>query len=255
MPKTATALTRTYIEDLHNRKFITEAQRDAYISKDQKALEKANDEALAAGISKSLKYVATNPARRTSSNTKNAAGNHGNTSNSGKSARNARTTSQKTQTKRATATQQEKAWQAFDSIKTTMEKRGFIRILPAEVRDKKGKSAILNFLNALQENTSGSHSKVWKKYQCSLSKASKCKKESDEYELVDFEDNDEQDRLFDIIVSLKKNKSDLGDFSINIQWVSEAGAPRTETLGTGKQTMYLAYTPDEKFVAFFQIPK
>ena len=243
------------VEDLYTRGFITEAQRDAHLSKDQQALQKANKEAFAIGKRKSLKCVAANPARRTSSNSTNATGNHGNTSNSGTSTRNARTTSQKSQTRRATATQQEKAWQTFDSIKTTMEKRGFARIFPAEVRDKEGKSAVLNFLNALQENTSGSHSKAWQKYQDALSKVSKFKKDSDEHELIDFQDNDEQDQLFDIIKSLKENESDLGGFSINIQWVSKNGALRTETLGTGKQKMYLAYTPDEKFVAFFQIPK
>lgn len=254
MPKTATAPTKTYVERLFNLGFITQAQHDAYILKDQKALKKANDEALSVGINKSLQSVATNPARRTSSTATNATGNRGATSNSVTSRRNAQIVPQKTQTRRATAKQQNEAWQAFDSIKTSMAQRGFIRILPAEIKDKEGKSPILNFLEALQTKDSADPSKAWKKYQNALNKASKSKKESDEQELTDFQDNSEQDKLFATIEKLKKNKSDLGEFSINIQWVSKEGDLRTKTLGTGKQIMYLAYTPDEKFEAFFKYP-
>lgn len=244
--------TPSHIEDLYNREFITKAQRDAYILKDQKALQKANREAKQAGIEQSIKESMPTSNRRTSSTATNPANNHHSPSDSGAISRNARSASQKGQEKRATVTPSDRALLTFDSIRTTMEKNGLVRIQPFEVRNDKDESAILTFLRAVKKNTAGNHSSEWNKYQEALSKASKYKKDNDELELFDFQGDDEYEEVTSILVDLKKNPSYLGDVAIALNWIKDDGTIRTEKIGTGTKEMHLAITPDRKFEAFFK---
>lgn len=252
MPKTATALTKTYIEGLFNRGFITEVQRDAYISKDQKALEKADNEAMRKGLKKSKKDSTSTSSRRTSSTATNPANNHRSPSDSSAISRNARPASQKGQEKRATATPSDRALLTFDSIRTTMEKNGFVRIQPFEVRNDKDESAILTFLRAVKKDIPGNHSSEWNKYQEALNKASKSKKDNDEPELFDFQGDDEYEEVTSILVNLKRSTSNLGDVKIVLNWINDKGTIRAEEIGTGTKEMHLAITPDKKFEAFFK---
>jgi hypothetical protein len=232
------------VEDLYKRKFITKSQRDAYVSKNQEALTKANDEAFAKGIKKSNQEKMPTSTRRTTSTTTNTVSN----------SRNAIPVSQNTQKRRATASLTDRASTTFDSIKTTMENRGFVRIQPFEVMNSNGESAILTFLKSVAENTSGNHTVALNKYQEVLNKVSKSKKDNDEPELFDIQGADEYEEMLSILKSLKRNNSNLGDLRIVLQWVKDDGTLASETLGTGKQEVHLVNTPDKKFEAFFKNP-
>jgi hypothetical protein len=235
--------------------FISQEQHDAYTSKDSEKLKRADKEAEEKAIQESIKNLTPDSTRRTNATSPNRVGNHSNSSNSGANPRNAKAVSHNNQKTRATATQRDRVSLTFDSIKTTMEQRGFVRIKPFEVMNKEGESAILTFLKTVQKNTSSDHSSALSKYNNALSKASKSKKDNDEPELSDFQGNNEYEEMFTILKSLKNNNSNFGDLSIVLQWVGDAGNLRTEKLGTGKQEVHLVITPDKNFEAFFKISK
>jgi hypothetical protein len=235
--------------------FISQEQHDAYTSNDPEKLKRADKEAEERATDESIKNLTPNSTRRTNATVSNRVGNHSNSSNSGANPRNAKAVSHNNQKTRATATPRNRVSLTFDSIKTTMEQRGFVRIKPFEVTNKEGESAILTFLKTVQKNTSSTHSSAWSKYHDALSKASKFKKDNDEPELCDFQGNNEYEEMVTILTSLKKNNSNLGDLSIVLQWVGDDGNLRTDRLGTGNQEVHLVITPDENFEAFFKTSK
>lgn len=240
------------VGDWLKKGFISQEQHDAYTSNDPEKLKRADKEAEEKAIQESIKNLTPNSSRRTNATVPNRVGNPSNSSNSGANPRNAKAVSQKNQKTRATLTPEERT---FDSIRTTMESRGFIGIKPFEVMNGKTESAILIFLRKVKNNATANHSDALKKYQQALGAVYKIKKDSDEPELPDFQGNIEYDEVVKILDHLKNKDSHLGDLKIVLQWAEASGTPKILNLGKGNQEVHLVITPDKNFEAFFRTSK
>ncbi|MFL6717088.1 MAG: hypothetical protein ACJ8G3_12070 [Burkholderiaceae bacterium] len=230
--------------------YISKEQRNAYISGNEDNLKKADEAAEKTAIKESKKKLSPNPIGRTNKTMPNRVSNQNTPPGPKVNVRSRGSPPHKPQQPRATATQQQKA---FNSIETTMQDKGFAIIKPHNLKKRNGNSVIFELLEAVSKRPSADHSKILRKYNKALSDAFD-NGAKDNYELPDVQEKEEFLQITKILKQLEGESSNLTGIRIIVQIARPSGKLQALEIGSGKQEVHFAITPESRFQAFFKTP-